>query len=71
MNKEWIIDVLADLRACALNSKMTVLAEHLDDAMFLAATELGRLSHLEAGSGGHCDKVGDIPEFTGGKPNSK
>ncbi|MCF6272386.1 MAG: hypothetical protein L3J37_04225 [Rhodobacteraceae bacterium] len=69
MKKDWIIDVLADLRVCALNNKMTVLAEHLDDAILVAASELARMSGEEAGLGGCCDKVGDVSGRFGGKPN--
>ncbi len=70
MKKDWMIDVLADLRACALNNKMTVLAEHLDDAILVAAAELARKSGGETGLGGRSDKVGDVSGRSGGKPNS-
>ena len=71
MKKDWMIDVLADLRACALNNKMTVLAEHLDDAILVAASELTRMSSEETGVGGCRDKTGDLPGLTGGKPNAQ
>lgn len=71
MKKDWMIDVLADLRACALNNKMTVLAEHLDDAILVAASELARKSSGETGLGEYSDKVGDVPGRSGRKPNSR
>ncbi len=40
MSNEWMIDVLADLRKFALNQTMLDLAEHLDDAILVAATEV-------------------------------
>ncbi len=71
MKKDWIIDVLADLRACAMNSNMTVLAEHLDDAVLIAAAELARLPGVEAGTGGCGDKIGDVSRGSGKKPNTR
>ena len=71
MKKDWMIDVLADLRAFALNNKMTVLAEHLDDAILVAATELKWLSSEETGLGDARDEIGDVSGRSGGKPNSQ
>jgi hypothetical protein len=71
VKKDWMIDVLADLRACALNSKMTKLAEHLGDAMVVAASELVRTSGQEAGVGGCRDEIGDVPGRSGEKPNAR
>jgi len=71
VKKDWMIDVLADLRACALNSNMTVLAEHLDDAILVAASELSRNSSEVTGLGGCRDKIGDVPGRSGSKPNSQ
>jgi hypothetical protein len=71
VKKDWMIDVLADLRACALNNEMTKLAEHLDDAIVVAASELSRASGQEAGLGGCCDEVGDVSGRSGKKPNAR
>ena len=68
VKKDWMIDVLADLRACALNNEMTKLAEHLDDAIVVAASELTRASGREAGLGGCRDEVGDVSGRSGKKP---
>jgi hypothetical protein len=40
MSKDWMIDVLADLRSFAGANSMQGLAEHLDDAIMIAAAEL-------------------------------
>ena len=40
MNNEWMIDVLTDLRKFAMKQAMLDLAEHLDDAIFVAAAEM-------------------------------
>jgi len=64
-----MIDVLADLRACALNNNMTVLAEHLDDAILVAASELARKSSAEVCLGGSRDEIGDVSGRSGWKPN--
>jgi len=71
VKKDWMIDVLADLRACALNNKMTKLAEHLDDAILVAASELTRASDQEAGLGECCDEVGGVSGRSGKKPNAR
>jgi len=71
VKKDWMIDVLADLRACALNNKMMELAEHLDDAILVAASELSRASGREAGLGGCRDEVGDVSGRSGKKPYSR
>lgn len=48
MRNDWIIDVLADLKCFALANGLPALAEQLDDATLVAASELalmdGRLS---------------------------
>ncbi len=51
MNHNWILDVLADLRGFAATNGMDGLAEHLDDAMLIAAAEM-------AGDRGVTDIVG-------------
>tara|TARA_Y100000815_G_scaffold196612_1_gene180128 strand:- start:28 stop:270 length:243 start_codon:yes stop_codon:yes gene_type:complete len=40
MAQDWIIDVLADLRQYAIRNYHMRLAEQLDDAILVAATEL-------------------------------
>jgi len=40
MSKDWIIDVLTDLRAFAHLNELPSLAEHLDDTVLVAAAEL-------------------------------
>ena len=41
----WMIDVLADLRKFAVNNSMVKLAEQLDDAIHIAATEMPNIEH--------------------------
>ncbi len=43
MKNDWIVDVLADLRAYALEHDMPALSEQLDDARVIAATEIAAL----------------------------
>lgn len=43
MTNDWMIDVLVDLRKFATKQAMLDLAEHLDDAILVAATELRSL----------------------------
>ena len=40
MSQEWMLDLLTDLRDVAENRAMFELAEHLDDAVILAAREI-------------------------------
>ncbi|HSF90855.1 MAG TPA: hypothetical protein VLA51_01495 [Paracoccaceae bacterium] len=42
MADEWIMDVLSDLRTFAAKQSFLELAEHLDDAIFIAAAEIRR-----------------------------
>ena len=40
MKQEWMLDLLTDIRECALNSGMFALAEHLEDSIMIAASEI-------------------------------
>ena len=40
MQHDWIIDVLADLKAYASKNRLTALALELDDVTLIAATEI-------------------------------
>lgn len=61
MKNEWILDVLADLRSFAQANDLGALAEQLDDARLMAATELaskgeGHAAHERSATGiGGCD----------------
>lgn len=44
MNNEWITDVLSDLRAYAKQQSMVELAEHLDDVILVASTQVKKSS---------------------------
>lgn len=39
MSQHWMVDTLADLRQFARKNSMNQLAEHLDDAIIVAARE--------------------------------
>jgi hypothetical protein len=43
MKNDWILDVLADLRAYALENAMPALSEQLGDARLIAANEIAAL----------------------------
>ena len=66
MTNEWMIDVLADLRAFAAKRAMLDLAEHLDDAILVAAVEIrehgrGRVVSVEVNDA----KTGNISGTVG------
>ena len=66
MNNEWMIDVLADLRKFAVKQAMLELAEHLDDAILVAAVEIREQDKGRAvGIGVNDSKVGNIPGTVG------
>ncbi|MEM8570516.1 MAG: hypothetical protein AAGG56_06350 [Pseudomonadota bacterium] len=44
MKADWVIDILKDIRQFSEQNGMLVLAEQLDDAIFVAATEIGAKS---------------------------
>lgn len=41
MKADWMIDILKDIRQFSEKNGMLELAEHLDDAIFVAACEIG------------------------------
>jgi hypothetical protein len=41
MNAYWVIDILKDIRQFSEKNGMVELAEQLDDAIFVAASEIG------------------------------
>ena len=52
MSKEWVIDVLSDLRAFAQTNAMPALADQLEEAIVAGATEIGQASAIQAGPDG-------------------
>ena len=50
MRNNWIIDVLADLKAFAVSNELPKLAEQLDDAAIIAMTEIAVAGEEEAES---------------------
>ena len=66
MTNEWMIDVLSDLRNFAAKQAMLELAEHLDDAILVAAVEIrdqdrGRVVSVEVNDA----KAGNISGTVG------
>jgi hypothetical protein len=51
MQHDWMIDVLSDLRTFAENHKMGRLAEHLEDSILMAASEMNGAQEHEAAMG--------------------
>lgn len=41
MRADWVIDILKDIRQFSEKNGMPELAEQLDDAIFVAASEIG------------------------------
>jgi hypothetical protein len=41
MKTDWVIDILKDIRQFSEKNGMMELAEQLDDAIFVAASEIG------------------------------
>ncbi|GGD46457.1 hypothetical protein [Sinisalibacter lacisalsi] len=73
MPNEWIIDVLADLRAFAELNGMTATADGLDDAMLVTLAELSSLDARErSGEGagvraGHEQQAGNVTHLFAGR----
>ena len=44
MSQEWMLDLLTDLKGFAQKNAMVTLTEHLDDALIIAAREIGEIS---------------------------
>ncbi len=64
MQSDWILDVLADLRAFALSNDLPVLAEQLDDTALVALTEIAAAEERKIGKTyGGTTAVG---EYSGG-----
>ena len=71
MRREWIIDVLADLKAFAEHNGMDATAAGLEDASLVAIAEIS--SHdrrrsavaVEAGVGYEADNVTNISAYRG------
>lgn len=64
MKNDWILDVLADLKAFAQANGLTALVEQLEDTSLVAAAEIA--SDGEGSSGGAKPGSGDIGRNSGG-----
>jgi hypothetical protein len=62
---DWVIDILRDIRQFSEKNGMPELAEHLDDAIFVAACEIGaKLDGVgtELGKGRARSRTGAVAE---------
>lgn len=67
MSKDWIIDVLTDLRTFAHQNELPSLAVQLDDTVLVAAAELAQSAlHRQNGTVVYDATLGRIP----GQPQS-
>jgi hypothetical protein len=66
MKAYWVIDILKDIRQFSEKNGMVELAEHLDDAIFVAASEISaRLCSsgtVEVGNGKARGAVGALAD---------
>lgn len=70
MKDDWVLDVLADLRAFAAQNYFPALAEQLDDTIIVAAAEIKRIGQDKAGQAdGHERQDGNAYFRTGGREN--
>lgn len=66
MRRDWILDVLTDLKTFATSNDLPVLAEHLDDTAIVAQAEIAALQDRIQGnthgdeqlSGGYVSEAG-------------
>ena len=64
MQKDWILDVLADLRAFAMSNDLPALAEQLDDTALVALAEISQRGGNGPGQG-YRDRYGTRGHFGG------
>ena len=58
MKNDWIIDVLVDLKNFSAKNRLTDRAEHLDDTIAVATTELGSPSQARRYLAGEYEQTG-------------
>lgn len=68
MKADWVIDILKDIRQFSEKNGMLELAEQLDDAIFVAASEIG--ARLEAAGTGTLG-TGKARGFSGAAADSE
>ena len=66
MKAYWVIDILKDIRQFSEKNGMITLAEQLDDAIFVAASEIGMklagAETLDGGTGNPRSAAGTSPD---------
>lgn len=65
MSKEWILDVLADLKCFARSNDMQRLAEHIEDTELVALAELATISPDKGEKPQHGTTVREFPGTAG------
>lgn len=63
MSDEWIIDVLTDLKAYAVQNGLSVTADQLDDARLIAMTEIACVARHETENKRAYDKPAGRPSL--------
>ncbi|EPX81565.1 hypothetical protein [Litoreibacter arenae] len=58
MKNDWIIDVLMDLKKFSARNNFSYLAEHLDDTIMVASTELASSSNSMRHMAGDGEQTG-------------
>ncbi|MEP4509566.1 MAG: hypothetical protein ABJP90_06105 [Paracoccaceae bacterium] len=64
MRREWILDVLSDLKSFARDNNMPALAEQLDDTSIVAMAEIATLKESEHAIGS--DGCASAGKYIGG-----
>jgi hypothetical protein len=66
MKADWVIDILKDIRQFSEKNGMLELAEQLDDAIFVAACEIGAnvdgVGNVDGGQGRTRSVLGAVAE---------
>ena len=62
MSKDWIIDVLGDLRAFATANELPSLARQLEETVVVASVEIAQ---VDPGSEGHGHALGGVQRAAG------
>ncbi|KIT17650.1 hypothetical protein [Jannaschia aquimarina] len=57
MSKDWIIDVLRDLRAFSADNNLPALAEHMDEALAVASVEIAQDGDASAAEGNGANRT--------------
>lgn len=65
MPQDWMINVLQDLRKFATQNGLPVLAEQLDDTIYIAVAEITAKARTTAAAEGNARPNGSVPGTRG------